>query len=106
MTVTVTTQQAIPTKLTDQETYYWMDDHIEVGSAFLDLKAATPYLNKHSFCPAELLDPTEETPFGFYEIKVSEKTGQPMLHFHRLEIEMINSEFKTTLLLLGVDLYE
>lgn len=104
MTITVATSQDVPTELTAEESYYWMDDHIEVGPAFVDINDVGPYVNKHSFCPAELFDTTQETPFGYFEIEIREETKEPYILFHRLDIEMVNPEFKATLLLLGVQI--
>lgn len=104
MTITVSTTQEIPTDLTTEESYYWMDDHIEVGPAFVDINDVGPYVDKHSFCPAEVFDPTIESPFGYFEIKIGEETKEPYVEFNRLDIEMVNSQFKTTLLLLGVQI--
>lgn len=104
MTITVSTTQEIPTELTTEESYYWMGDHIEVGPAFLDITDVGPYVNKHSFCPTELFDSSIESPFGYFEIKIGEVTKEPYPEFNRLDIERVNSEFKATLLLLGVQI--
>lgn len=79
------------------QAYYWMDDHVVVASAFLDFKEAKPYHLKQSFCSCELMDPAEETAFGFWHL--TENSAE----FIRLMPKDVDPKFLTALLLLGIN---
>lgn len=87
----------IPTLLQEDEAYYWMDDHVVVASAYLDYTEAIPYHLKQSFAPYELMDPSEETAFGFWYL--TENSAE----FIRLMPKDVDPKFLTALLLLGVN---
>lgn len=93
----IETNEDIPLKIHEQDAYYWMDDHIEVASAYLDQENGMPYNLKHSFCPSDVNDPNLQSPYGMYEFS---ETGDD---FHRLKPQDVNPEFRATLLLLGID---
>jgi hypothetical protein len=87
----------VPLEIDWNDAYYWMDDHIEVACATLDQSDVLPYNGKHSFCPGEVRDTTVNSPFGFFEALPHD------VPFHRLPIDKVNTDFKATLLLLGIN---
>lgn len=79
------------------QAYYWMDDHVVIASAYLDYREAIRYHLKQSFSPWELMDPSEETAFGFWHL--TEHSAE----FIRLMPKDVDPKFLTALLLLGVN---
>jgi hypothetical protein len=87
----------VPLEISDQEAYYWMDDHIEVACAHLDYLDGLSYNGKHSLCPSEAKDLSVSTPFGYFDISPNDAP------FVRLKVKDVNPQFKATLLLLGIN---
>lgn len=92
-------------ELKPDESYYWFEDHIEIGPRSpnglrsLPNKGYTKYLE----IPSYDLRCFQEH-FGKFESSIGH-TGDPLLWWKRVFPHEIPKEFLTNLLLLGIDIY-